>query len=54
LHVVERYRDRTAVSAGTVELGGLIANVFGWHLETLPDARLLTAARSRLGVLHFG
>jgi hypothetical protein len=39
------------VSADTIELGWLIANVLGRHLETFPDARLLTAATARaLGI----
>jgi hypothetical protein len=35
------------VSADTIELGWLIANVLGRHLETFPDARMLTAAKAR-------
>jgi hypothetical protein len=39
------------VSADTIKLGWLIANVLGRHLETFPDARLLTAAKARaLGI----
>jgi hypothetical protein len=38
------------VSADTIELGWLV-NVLGRHLETLPDARLLTAERpGRCGI----